>query len=338
MSKNLTIYDIAEKAGVSHTTVSRIINNRDASISISPKTRDKVLAVIKKYNFHPKVFRGRKTGNIGVVFSLEDVPKPLSDPFYSEVLEGVEEEIKQQKHTMLLTSLDNDAVKNIVQPDIVTRSYVDGIIILGNIDDEYAEMMNKANIPLVLLDHTIKNSDIISVTSDGEKGGYEITRYFIAKGHKKIGYIHAESPSPSFASRFKGHQLAMKEAGLSCDNVIKIAAWDNNGYQAMEQLMKKSSGNITAVACSNDLLAIHALKYFNDNNINCPNQISLSGFDDIAPCSYVSPSLTTVHIDKIKMGKSAVRMLCDTIAGINIDNKHIVIKTKLIERDSVEGV
>lgn len=341
MSNNLTIYDIAEKAGVSHTTVSRIINNRKASIAISEKTRNKVLQIIEEYNFKPKVFRGRKTWNIGVLYSAGDVQKPFSDPFYSSMLEGVEEEIKQQNYKMMLSSIDPEIITKESKLEIIDQGYVDGIILLGFIGPEIVELLDKKDLPVVLLDHKVDKPEILSVTSQGEQGGYDAAQYLINAGHRKIAYMLAASESPSFADRFAGYKRALSTAGIKFDPeiVVKTKAWEENGYQAMETIAgKRKELGITAMLASNDLLAVYALKYLNDHNIKCPDKFSLIGFDDIHPCNFVSPSLTTVKVDKIKMGKTAVQMLCNKIIDKGIAKKQVKIPTKLIIRGSAREI
>lgn len=334
--KQMTIYDIAEKAGVSHTTVSRIINNRDASIKISAKTRGKVLKVIRELNYQPKVFRGRKTGNFGILFSREVLHKPISDPFYSGVLEGVEEEMANQGYNLLLSGLDAETIAKSEMPQIVSRGYVDGVVVLGNIKEAYIRNLQSKEIPLLLLDNDVKDAEVLSVMSNGEKGAYIATKCLIEKGHRKIGYLRAKSDSPSFTKRFAGYKKALAENGIAFDKnlVVTSIAWGERGYDAMEKLMKKKISGLSAVACSNDLLAIFALKYLSENGISCPGQFSIIGFDDIPSCVHVSPSLSTVMVNKQEMGRQAVRMLKDLVNGEELEEKKVIIDAKLVLRES----
>ncbi|MCX7919480.1 MAG: LacI family transcriptional regulator [bacterium] len=339
MPINSTIWDVAKKAGVSISTVSKALNNR---AHVNPKTRELVKQVAKQLKYHPSAFgRGlvlQKTGNIG--FIIDRTPlRIFSNPFHSRVLDGIEEELLRQDYNLLISAhslLDN---KETV-PKFVREKNVDGLILSGKIADKFILEIYQWGIPLVLVDNHIPQPNIDCVVTDNINGAKQAVNHLIELGHKKIGMLTGIGKHVSIIERRQGYFEAMKSANLT-PNPKWIAEGDvttEGGMEAMEKLFAQTKELPTALFAFNDAMATGAMKVLRAHQIRVPEDISIVGFDDTDEAIHVIPPLTTVHVAKEEMGRIAAQLLISRIQRKKDVRQRVVLTTHLVIRESTRRI
>lgn len=330
-----TIRDVAKGAGVCISTVSNALNNR---WYVSATTKARILKVAKKLDYHPSgIARSlvrRKTENIG--FILYRNPERLfSNPFYSRIVDGVEEQVLTQGYNLLISAFDIGS-KDQALPKLIREKNVDGLILAGAISKDFILVLRKEGFPIVLVDNYLKNEKINCVVIDNTHGAVDAVEYLFKLGHKKIGFLCGPPLHISNQERFKGYKLRLDELGIKFDRSI-VAQGDNTiegGYNAMQKLLEKISG-ITAVFACNDDMAIGAMRAIREKGLEIPDDISLMGFDDIEMAAHTQPPLTTIRVPKEEMGRVAATMLISELEGVSQKaGLRIVMPAELVIRQS----
>ena len=273
---SITIKDIARILNVSHTTVSRALN--DSSL-ISEDTKAKVKKVAQKYNYSPNVIARSlvlsKSHNIGLFFST--LQAGTSAGFFLESVRGVNEIIKGQY------SLSVEGVDDFIEYSKISPRFFDGIILMSQSqeDDSFIEHVISQEIPFILLNREFENPSITTILADDKTGAFNATNCLIKKGHKKIGIIEGKSEFKNTHRRKEGYMEALNTHGLKHD---KRYAFNGNydldgGYHAMLNILS-SKDLPSAIFCLNDDMAVGAMKAIYENNLKIPDDISLVGFDD----------------------------------------------------------
>lgn len=305
-----TIKDVAKLAGVSISTVSRVMNN---SKPVSPEARQKVLDAIAKLDFKPNELARslvmRKSNLVGVI--VED----LGIEYMAQLIRGVEEIGRVYKYDILLQSSygNEEALNNSI--DFLATKQVEGLIIITeNLTDETLIKLRETRIPFILLDkyHAYKNLNTVRI--DYKKEQYNLTKYLFDIGHENVLYIGNKDDNELNRAKFAGYKEAIKE--LEKERfILKIDGLNSDdGYNIGEEainLCKKN--NITAVSLMNDEVAIGFIDYCTDNGIKVPNDLSVAGFGDSSIASIYRPNLTTVSIPYYDIGAISIRALIKRI-------------------------
>jgi DNA-binding LacI/PurR family transcriptional regulator len=333
MSKKVTIRDIAEKAGVSYQTVSRVLNNR---LDVAQETRETVLAIIKDLNYRPslaaRILNQKKTMIMGIIMPFD--PEFLAaDTHQLQIMCGVNRQASLRDYNTLLStprSVDDhlSAYNRLLQEHIV-----DGVIVLGERDTPGAEYLVEKGYPVVLVGYT--HSNLYSVHSDDQSGAYGLAQHLIALGHRRIGVISGPKENLAMQARWKGFERAIQDArlDLSQQTLVYGNFTSASGNSATEALMKSSTPP-TAIFAFNDRMAMGAIRWLNEHNINVPNDVSVAGFDDIPNAEDFNPALTTVHQHSYDLGQRAGEILIDLIDGKSLRNLEVVLPTYLTIRQS----
>ena len=330
---SITIKDIAKILNVSHTTVSRSLN--DSSL-ISKETKEKVKEVAKKYNYRPNVSARSlvlaKSYNIGLFFST--LKTGTTANFFLNSVRGVNYIIKGRYNLAV------EAIDDLIDFQQINPRSFDGIIVMSQSpnDDEFIAHVLRKEIPLVVLNREVIGQNVTTVLSDDLNGAYNLTKFIIDQGHRDIAIIEGK---PEFRTTFKRKQgfiNAHLEAGLKFNEGYALKGkYDlESGYSAM-QIVLDMEEPPTAIFCSNDEMALGAMKAIKERDINMPDEISISGFDDMGFTAYLTPSLTTVLRPVEEMSKEGTQILLNKIENSNIEDPGIIhLDTKLIIRDSVK--
>lgn len=327
-----TIMDIAREAGVSIKTVSRVIND---SPNVSEKTRKLVLDVIKRLNYCPNAnARGlitNKTNTIGVFIDYES-KYVFSNLLFAEVLRGITEVCNQVEYHLLLQCKWENSFINLVR-----SNKIDGLIYLCvRHDSKFTDELIKANFPFVLIGKPAKDERINWVEVDDERGGYLATRHLLELGHTKIAFLGGSKNYMSYVKRFNGFIRALKERNIEPrpDWIVNNSYFgQEEGYQAMKVLLTALE-RPTAVFVFNDLLAMGALRALLEKGIKVPEEMSIVGYDNIMPCAYTNPPLTTVEQPAFEKGAIAARLLIKLINEEPFEKRPILLPPKLIIRKS----
>ncbi|WP_322182367.1 LacI family DNA-binding transcriptional regulator [Neglectibacter caecimuris] len=319
----MTIKDIAKLAGVSHTTVSRVINN---SSRVAPATKQRILDVIQEKGFVPNqaaqtMISGRSY-ELGLLVQYDISTFPME--FFSTILEGIVSEIQRYGYTLsvLFKGANNRKVIN----------RLDGIFILGINQKE--TKISKTDMPVIFINQEGPSPDIGHVVADDEGGAYQIVSHLIERGHTHICFLNGRSAVESGQTRKRGYLKALREHRIEFDPEYEIFG-DFEYYKAYEQTKTKLAQRpeITAIFSSTDLMALGAIKAIGELGLKIPSDIAVAGFDNQVFSEYTYPSLTTVSKPRRLMGAVAGKRMIDILNGKEISGG-VILPTELIIRDS----
>ena len=325
-----TLEDVAKHAGVSVMTVSRYINQ---SGYVGEKSRERIIQAINELNYKPNMIAKslvtKKTKTLGLVIAS------IVNPFYPDVVLGVEDESYERGYNVILCNADGKK-KEQEYIEILMEKCVDGIIFDHlNIDSKQVMRLKSSNISCVLIDNEIKCLNAGNINTNDVLGGFMATEHLIKLGHKKIALIHGrlsfdESKHDKkyeetfqfkiWNERTRGFLEAMDRYGLQvntnfvCEGDGTSQNGASGGYEAMKKILKLSDLP-TAVYAENDLMAAGAIRAIHEAGYKIPQDISIVGHDGIALCEWTFPRLTTIEQPRYEMGRLAARLLIDMREG-----------------------
>ena len=336
----VTIKDIAERAGVSKTSVSFAFNNPS---QLSEETLRRILSVAEELGYMPdpiaRSMTTKRTGCIGLL-----VPQPIPDvarnPFFTEFLEGVGEGCQDAGLSLMLVPPLKGSIRR-----AVVAAAVDGFLTLG-LEPFRSTMMvlQQRGVSTVMVDSEPQEG-VPCVNVDDREGARQVMAHVLAHGHRCIGILgirsgkrgRYEEYAGTLRWRIEGFQDALAEVGLSLRNrsvrLVECRCSFEGGYSGLKRLWK-AKHKPTAVVTMSDVLAVGALEAARELGLRVPHDLSLTGYDDVPAARCVTPQLTTVHQQIREKGKLAVRLLVDLMAGNPVETHH-VLSARLVERASV---
>ena len=327
-----TIADVAEKAGVSATTVSRVLNENSL---VNTETRKTVLQAIEELNYIPSVFarglRGQKTKTIGVL-----IPD-FRSYWYSEVLRYLEAEVRRRGYLATICSIGRDPERETEYIDDLLRRQVDGTILCIYKESEQKKKYLKKvlkKIPFVIMDSPVSGLPVSVVYTDGYKGISLITRAFIKQGHKNIGMLANDLEYEVHHARLQGYLDTLEEMNMKKNEKLikEIDVGFKAGYEGAKDLLSDYSP--TAIVTMDDLTAVGTIRYCHEQGIRVPDDISVTGFDDIAPARFSTPTLTTVAQPVKDLAEKSVELIINKIENKKSRNKEVVFEPKIVLRES----
>lgn len=298
--------DVARQAGVSATTVSRVLNN---TAPVSERTRHRVENAIRTLGYIPR-HNGLPTHAEVVAMLVTDI----LNPFYTRIVRGAEEEIDSDGAALLLFDTMEDPEREERVLERLLSWEIEGILVFGSrlSSEDLIAFQRKRKIPMVVMNRNIRHSDIACVMVDAERATYRATQYLLNLGHTEIAYISGPPISESSQSKQLGVRRALNDAGFELKPHLCVPGFPNSegGFQAMGNLLAATGTNPpTAVVVYNDLMALGALHAIRNQGLRVPEDISVIGFDDIAMAAHANPPLTTISQPKYRMGRMAVQLL-----------------------------
>lgn len=325
----VTLKDIAKKANVSISTVSRVINN-DTTKPASKDTADKIWAIVKEMGYVPnqsarKLIKGEddtkavvNSKAIGCIFtSTKDT---YNDPFYSHIAVGIQEEISKRGYVLAFTYSSYDTSFSPLYNNLSTNP-VDGIIVLGRFDKNTLEFLKNNFNNIVYAGVNYVNGGFDEVICDGYKGTNVAIEYLIKSGYEKIGFV-GEIPQQNEHKVINEHRydaykdvLRKSDIPYNSDYIVNTPLATKEAYINMKNYLQNMNKEELprAFFCANDVTAIGAMKAIRENGLTIPDDIAVIGLDDIEMASFVTPSLTTIKIPKKELGKTAAKILIDKI-------------------------
>ncbi|WP_077859160.1 LacI family DNA-binding transcriptional regulator [Clostridium sp. BL-8] len=329
---SVTIKDIAKIANVSHTTVSRALNN---SPYINEDTKIKIKTLAKELNYVPnynaKSLVLLKSYVIGVFFS--SIGNGTSDTFFHEIVKGISK-VMDKEYNLVIRGIDDYA-----NSYPIDNKNFDGIIVVSQRkdDDKFIENIIEKGIPTVVINRYIENNQLVNIMSNDTKGSYDAVTYFIENNHQKIALIEGNKEFESSEYRRKGYIKALEDHNIPIkDEYIMSGRYDmKSGYINMTKLLELKD-RPTAVFCSNDDIAVGAMKAIDEEGLSVPNDISIIGFDDSNFCNYVTPTLSSVKKDSLTMSEYGGINLLNLISNKEANKTKVYIESKLIIRNSVK--
>ena len=327
-----TIRDVARQAGVSHQTVSRVINE---SADVLPETRALVEEAIKELGYRPSAIA--RSMARGQTHTLACISPNLTDYTFASVIEGAETEARQHGYFILSSSAaDPDSFRELVD-ELVGHRRVDGLIVINPYSDSRFEHLPE-NFPVVFVGARAHDEAISSVCLNDEQVAYEATRHLISLGHTSIAMVTGPMEEDCSQDRAEGYRRALAEAGIAFDESMIIEGdWSaTSGQDALLSFVEQGRAP-TAVFAQNDRMAMGVLRAARDVGRKVPSQLAVIGVDDMPLSSYFDPPLTTMQQDMPRIGREATRILLDIINKKNTSLREVKLSAQLIVRQSTYG-
>lgn len=335
----VTIKDIAEVTGVSCTTVSNVIHNRHHRVSA--ETIEKINTAIKDLGYIPNMSARALVSSSSKVIGFINhmvTGKELNfmeDPFNSVFIGILERKLREQGYYLMLRTVDTS--EDLLA--FLQNWNVDGLFLTGVFQDTFFDALNSLDIPVVLIDSYVNQSNVFNIGLEDFNGCYTATKYLIDKGHRNIAFVSPRvRESGVTKERFYGYKQALSDASISYDEHLVIESEMDYASCKIASDRLCALPQVTAVVTTADILAAGIIVHLRNNGKSVPDDISVIGFDDISISQLVTPPLTTIHQDINLKGSLAVDMMLQKLGGITPQQSQIILPTQLIERGSVRNV
>jgi DNA-binding LacI/PurR family transcriptional regulator len=329
MRSRVTIRDVAAHAGVSHQTVSRVINQSER---VRPETRERVEAAIRELGYSPNaVARSMARGRTCM---LGCISPNLTDYTFAGLIDGAESEARLSGYFLVSSSApEEETFANLVK-ELVRSRRIEGLMVINPYADERHNFVPE-NFPVVYVGARPRAEAVSSVSLDDVTGGVTATRHLIDLGHRRIALITGPMVEDCSQDRYAGYQQALRAAGIPFNPELVLSGdWTaTSGYKAFMQLTKRQALP-SAVFAQNDRMAVGVLRAARELGLLVPEDLSVIGFDDIPLASYFDPPLTTIGQDLCSIGRQAARLLIRIILEKQPCCQHLRIPAKMIRRSS----
>ncbi len=333
-SARVTLRDVARAADVHPGTASRALNVETRSL-VNEETARRVLGAAEQLGYRPNpIARGLKTNRsytIGVL--VPDITNPLFPP----ILRGIEDRLEEDGYTPLMANTDNDRERERIDWQTMRARQVDGIITAtADRTDSLADEITAAGVPLVLANRRVDDPAIRAATPDDRAGIRLAVEHLMSLGHRQIAHIAGPREFSSGHDRHEGFLEAMRDNGLEPDPglvVVSRAFTEPEGARACRELLDRGGG-ATAIAASNDLIALGCYDVFIERSIACPDDVSVTGFNDMPFAGRFQPPLTTVRIRPYDVGVAAAELMLEVLRSADSEPRQVQLKPELVVRDS----
>lgn len=350
MESSVTVKDVARIADVSVGTVSRVFNNHS---NVTDEIRQRVLKAAAELGYARLVSSEvgrtsyRSIKEVGYLYcSNLDMSAFTSNPFWSHILNGAESEARKNNIKVTYRSVGELVESPQLLLSTVQEMRLGGILLVGPTEPETVQLFKSLQTPLVLVDNYIRGLAVDSVLSDNYEGARLAVEYLIEQGHQEIAFIGGPVERKSktrlinqiytFERRAAGYRTALLDSGLAINYELfeSCNLSTEGGYEACKRLIEHGY-KFTAIFCGNDNIAIGAVKALHESGLRVPDDVSLVGFDDIDVVKHLTPSLTTIRVNKEAIGAVAIRSLLSRVADPESTSVTSVIDVELIMRASV---
>jgi LacI family transcriptional regulator len=334
----LTLEQVAKLAGVSRSTVSRVINEHP---SVRPQVRERVWQVIRNKNYQPhqaaRTLVTRRTNAIGLIIP-EAVGRLFTDPFFPQLTQGIAEVCNQRGYYLTLTLMSASTDHDALYRRILHSGQLDGVIVASApLNDPIVPRLQESHRPFILVGHHPNYPKATWVDVDNVTGAKSITEHLISLGHRRIASITGPLGTIAGQDRLEGYRQALAQAKMPCDEAL-VAEGDfteESGFFAMERLLRAEP---TAVFAASDVMAIGAMKTLAQIGRCVPDDISVAGYDDDPIATLVNPPLTTVQQPMVDLGKMAAEMLIHVLEHPDAPVQPQLLSTRLVVRGSTRKI
>ncbi len=326
---HVTIRDVAAKAGVSHQTVSRVINGSEM---VTPETKARVEAAINELGYRPSAMA--RFLNTGYTRTLACLSPNLTDYTFASIIEGAETEARQQGYFFISSSApDENSFSNLIEQLINSRR-TDGMMVINPYIDHRSSLI-PSEATTVLLGARPHSDDYDTVCLNDEEAGRVATQHLINLGHRRIALITGPLQEDCSQDRCSGYEEALIKAGIEPDPALVLEGdWSGtSGYQCMRRWLQNGHP-FSALFAQNDRMAIGAIRALREVGKKVPEDVSVIGFDDMPLASYFDPALTTMRQDTFEMGRQAARLLIQAVEKPEMTHQHFYLSAELIVRGS----
>lgn len=328
---NTLMKDIAQATGFSINTVSRALRD---DCKISKRTRELIRAKADAMGYiHNAIaanMRCLQSKVIGVI------SKDSSNPFFAEVVRGIEERAREHGYNMLLVNTEEDAQRERDYVRLFVSRHVDGLLVVpGYQCQENLQLYKSLSIPFCFVGRRVQGIEGHSLLHQDYESQLEVSSYLIANGHRRMLYLAGPENLSNSADRLNGHLKALENAGIALDPslIIHTRGHIEEGYASVNLALNRGI-RFSVITCFNDLLAMGALKSLSENGCQVPKDVEVFGFDNLYISQFMQPSLSTVDVPKFALGVSAVDELLRHIERRDLEYKDLNLETRLIYRGS----
>jgi len=330
-----TIYEVSALAGVSLSSVSRVMNNHE---HVSEKTKVKVKAAMETLGYRPNAVARSLASNrsdcVGILVSQ------LHGPFFGDILTGIEEELRAAgKHSIIAAGHSDKTIEKESIDFLISRNCDALILLVDAVCDEYLIELNKGKTPFVIINRRVDGLEDRCLYLDNHLGGYLATKHLIEQGHRNIGYISGPLSIEDAKARLEGHKEALSEFDIAFEKerCYEGDYLTQSGQDGANQLLNDGR-QYSAIACANDEMAAGAMKGIRDHNIEIPSGCSIVGFDNVYFAEYLYPKLSTIDYPRIEMAKMSAQWILKNVykkKSITINN---IFSPTLVPRDSIRSL
>lgn len=348
--KKVTLQMIAEKLDVSKALVSKALSNDPA---VNEGTRETIWKTAEELGYRIKTNKRSmpesRTGNIAVL-----MPRAYLDDmeYWGKVIRGIDKELEANGFSMILSSLDISLPAKEGLPTSIYEKKVDGAIVMGHLPETYIHTLGSNRVPFVMVDANLLNASFDHVLANNFLGAYQATKVLLEAGHRRLAFVGDGDTAWSFRERKRGFEECVRDHNLKAgqDQVTSvtiggIGVTGKGMYTDPElteslhtYLVADKENPVTGLFCANDLCAVESLKRLQDWNIQCPEDVSIIGFDNLTITELMTPRLTTVSVPKAVIGARAVQMMLRRIDNPDFVPELVLVATQLIHRASVRDV
>ena len=331
--KNVSLNDVAEKAGVSIATVSRVINNNP---NVNPETRNRVQQIIKQLKFRPNRV-AKRLRNKNASSNLLGVLIPdIQNPFYVEVLRGIEDVAYENKYALIMCNFSQDEKKEKMYLDILQSESIDGLIAApASETDPKVISLVKGGLPIVCVDRGLIGVDVDVVLVENRNGAYSAVDHLAKAGYKRIAYISGLPQIPSSQQRERGYLDALTANGLEADK--SLIRYSDSRHESSVKLcdeLLSLPAPPDAIFTGNNLITLGALENIHKRGLKIPEDVAIIGFDDMYWSISLNPPLTAVRQPAYEIGKRSAELLIQRINDPGRSNVSMILKTELMIRSS----
>ncbi|RJG26804.1 LacI family DNA-binding transcriptional regulator [Paenibacillus thiaminolyticus] len=332
---SVTIIDVAKQAGVSPSTVSRVLSNHPR---ISAKTAQRVREVMADLGYHPNVMAKSlvsKVSNTIAVLLHRPAEELFLNLFFSEVMRGLVTQASRAGFDLLMTTGATEQEELEAITRLVKGKRVDGVILLySRRNDPIVSFLEELQFPFVLIGRSEEHPDILSVNNDNVQAAYDATRHLIDQGHRRIGFVSGPSNLMISKDRMAGYQAALKEAGMEArpEWIVEGEFLQESGYRAMSFFMSLPE-RPTALVAIDDVVAFGVLRGLMELGYRVPDDLSLVSFNNVPLSELATPPITSVDIGIYQLGYTASQTLIRSIKGEPMQQR-LIIPHRLIVRES----
>ncbi|HNS53030.1 MAG TPA: LacI family DNA-binding transcriptional regulator [Anaerolineae bacterium] len=327
----ITMRDVADRAGVSATTVSHVING---TRFVSEEIRQRVLDAMRQLEYQPNALA--RSLRLGQTNTLGMIVPDSANPFFAEMAHAIEGASFSHGHNVILCNSEGDLSKELVYTNVLMEKQVDGIIfVAAGLSSQHILSIAERSVPVVVVDRGLPDIAVDTVMCDNKGGGYAATAHLIGLGHTRIGCISGPSTLTPSAGRVLGYRQALADSGLPVDeNLIQQGDFQySRSASAMARLLEQPEPPTAVFAC-NDMMAIAAISVANERGLRVPCELAVVGFDDVALASFISPPLTTVAQPTQQMAEKAIELLLARIDNQALPVQRLLLATHLVVRRS----
>jgi LacI family transcriptional regulator len=324
-----TIYDVARLAGVSTATVSRALNGTG---QIAPATRRTIDDAIEQLGYQPNTAARSLVTRSSQTLAL--LLPDITNPFYAELVRGIQDRALEAGHTMLLCTTEGDPEREELYLNLLRAKQVDGVLVDGLVlPPGRITRFVRDGLPIVCLDRDIDSTLVPLVQVDNRLGARLATHHLLDLGHRVIAHVAGAPELGISEQRIAGYRDAHRGRGPAASHLVAVGGFtEQGGYDATERLLR--SAEFTAVFAANDLSALGVLSALADARLAVPGDVSVVGFDDLRLARFTNPPLTTVHQPAAAIARQATELLLDLASGRRVGEMRHLLEPRLVVRGS----